>query len=432
MKGFGGDDTIFGGDGDDTISGGDDNDVLVGGSGGDSILTGGAGNDLLVGGNQGNIYPTSGDTASTGGDTLDGGDGNDTLYGNTGSDTLLGGAGDDELFGEWGADSLTGGDGADTLDGAAGGDTLSGGSGNDALSGGDGNDVFQYSPGDGLDTISDFNAGNTGTLDDGNATNNDFIDLSAYYDDIWELQDDYADDGILNQSNAGNVIGDTTVDYANNTSFDTNGTPDDEGIAFTGQSADGSSFTQENTGVICFAKRTLIATPKGDVPIETLKPGDLVLTRDNGPQPLVWTGQRHVSQEELRQNERLRPIEIKPQLIQSHAPLIVSRQHGLLLRVDGEETLVRAIHLTKLRHTGARVLNGVREVTYCHLMFEAHQIVFAAGAPSESFHPGPHALDTLERGVRDELLAMFPSQPAALAREFGVFKDLRDALLQVA
>ena len=38
--------------------------------------------------------------------------------------------------------------------------------------------------------------------------------------------------------------------------------------------------------VICFTPRTLIATPRGARPIETLKVGDLVMTRDHGMQPM--------------------------------------------------------------------------------------------------------------------------------------------------
>lgn len=128
---------------DNTIYGTDRQDSLEGGAGNDSISA--LGDDDYLGGGAGH-------------DTLDGGDGNDTLEGGTGNDMLYGGAGND---------LLAGGDGDDWLDGGTGNDTLSGGTGNDTLTGGDGNDRFIYTPGDGHDTITDFNFGNTGTLDDG-------------------------------------------------------------------------------------------------------------------------------------------------------------------------------------------------------------------------------------------------------------------------
>ncbi len=77
-----------------------------------------------------------------------------------------------------------------------------GGGGADTLTGGRGNDTFIYTADGSVDTITDFNAGNIGSLDDGDASNNDFIDLSRYYGKISDLRADFNDDGILNQSNA--------------------------------------------------------------------------------------------------------------------------------------------------------------------------------------------------------------------------------------
>jgi hypothetical protein len=55
---------------------------------------------------------------------------------------------------------------------------------------------------------------------------------------------------------------------------------------------------------------------------------------------------------------------------------------------------------------------GKRQVTYIHLMFEDHQILFAAGIPSESFYPGPAALHMLSGGSRESLFAVFPKLDA--------------------
>lgn len=140
-----GDDEFVGGAGDDVLDGGEGNDLLQGGEGADR-LSGGNGADLLFGDN--------------GDDVLDGGDGDDQLHGGMGDDLLSGGAGQDTLFGGSGADELDGGEGADTLFGSLGNDVLRGGAGNDTLSGGSGADRFVYdAPGQGIDTISDFGAG---------------------------------------------------------------------------------------------------------------------------------------------------------------------------------------------------------------------------------------------------------------------------------
>jgi Ca2+-binding RTX toxin-like protein len=506
LDGGSGNDLIFGGDGNDTLVAGNNTgagDTLVGGNGDDILidsfwnatLDGGTGDDIIqvgygsatvIGGedvsgtdydrlsfelsNDAATVTFTGDEAGVYSD-LDGDSGTfiqiegvngsnladsmdatlDSsgvfLAGRGGDDTLLGGSGDDILTGEEGNDSLVGGDGADvvigdegsdTLLGGAGDDFLEGGLGNDSLTGGEGNDWFNYSSGDGLDTISDFNTGNTGALLDGDTTNNDFTDLTGFYDSIFEVWADQADDGILNQSNTIDTKGNTT-DYSDNAQFGSG-----QGIVFTGATADNTFFTTDNTGVVCFSKGTMILTEKGDVPIERLSPGDLVITRDNGPQPLVWVASRKLGTADLAQAPKLRPIRIAPELIGAHAPLIVSPQHAVLFRTDGgDETLIRATHLARMRGGKARVMQGCRSITYFHLAFERHQIIFANGAATESFYPGPQAVQGLAMNARTELAALFPElEPARaqdtyghLARPVARYRDLPDqlgALSQVA
>ncbi|WP_139210042.1 Hint domain-containing protein [Palleronia pelagia] len=374
-------DSITGDAADNVLLGGGDADTISGGDG-DDYIDGGAGDDVL--------------STGLGQDTLIGGDGNDTLTNAAGDDSLVGGAGNDSLVATDGNDTLEGGDGNDTLDGGADDDSLTGGLGDDSLTGGTGDDIFVYAPGDGNDTITDFNTGNTGTLSDGDSANNDFIDLSAFYDDIWELQGDQADDGILNQSNSTDING-NAVDYSDNTSMGSGS------LTFSRASADGSSFTSENTGVVCFAARTRIETGRGNVPIEDLRVGDLVITLDDGPQPIEWIGSRRVSRHELAARENLRPILLKRGCLELKRDLLVSPQHGMLVG----DNLVRAKHLVKhLR--GCRIAHGKRHVTYFHLMLAKHQILFAEGVPSESFYPGPTAVKMMSPRARDSLFETFP------------------------
>jgi len=48
------------------------------------------------------------------------------------------------------------------------------------------------------------------------------------------------------------------------------------------------------------------------------------------------------------------------------------------------------------------------KITYYHLLFDAHEIVYAEGAPSESFHPGVVGMSSLEEDVREEVYDLFP------------------------
>jgi hypothetical protein len=156
----------------------------------------------------------------------------------------------------------------------------------------------------------------------------------------------------------------------------------------------------------CFAAGTPILTPDGEVPVECLVPGDIVVTLDHGPQRVIWAGQRKVSG-----LGRHAPIRFAAGAIGNSVPLEVSPQHRMLIRgwraelLFGEpEVLAAACHLVD----GDRISRAPRDsVTYVHLMFDRHEIVHAAGVPSESFNPGADILRE-NRTMRAELAELFP------------------------
>ena len=305
-----------------------------------------------------------------------------SLSGGDGDDSIDGGGGDDNLHGDAGRDTLIGGDGNDTLDG---------GQDDDQLTGGDGDDVFVYSGGH--DTITDFNAGNTGPLDDDDTTNNDFIDLSGYYDKIFDLRADYEDNGILDQSNF------ETTDYTYNSKFE------DGSLKFIGVQA--QHFTYDNTGVVCFGKGTAIRTPRGDVLVEDLRVGDLVTTMDNGPQKIRWINTRSYDAGQMQKGSHLHPVLIKRGTFGAERDLLVSQQHGVLVGQSGD-SFARAKHLADAAK-GVRIAKGKKSVTYVHLMFDDHQVIFAENVPSESFYPGPMALTQMSKPHRAAFSKVLPA-----------------------
>lgn len=280
-------------------------------------------------------------------------------------------------------------------------DTLDGGTGDDVITGGLGDDLFRYSVGDGHDTITDFN---TGTLTDGNSANNDFIDLSTYYDHLSELWADFDDDGVLNQSNATDLLG-NAVDYTNNTQYGVN-----DSLTFTGGTAGASFFNAENTGVICFVEGTLIETARGSVPVESLTVGDKVQTVDDGWQPVLWIGQRRLSGKMLRDRPEQAPVLIPRNRLGNSVDVRVSPLHGLLLgpaQGQPEEAFARAKHL--VGHIGGvRQMRGLRSVRYVHFLLPQHGIVFAGGLRSESFYPGFEALRAVRPKALRRLLSVLP------------------------
>ncbi len=431
LEGRGGNDSILGGSGADTLSGGDGQNTITGDAGGDSLignatdassftmLEGGAGADTIDGTT--GVYDVASYYHSASGVTLDltdaavevGGDAaGDSLVGieqldgsNTANDTIIGGT-EAMILKGWGGDDIVTANRASgaQLEGGTGSDTLTGGAGDDVLIGGLGNDHLNYTVGGGADTISDFNTGNTGTLSDGDSNNNDFINLSSFYDNLSELYADQADDNILNQSNATDTKG-RSVDFSDNVQFGAG-----DSLTFSGASADNTSFTFENTSVVCFGAGTLILTPSGEVPIERLRCGDLVVTLDNGPQPILMIASRHLRAADLLNAPKNRPIQIKAGALGNTRDLVLSPQHAVAVRgpLSGEERLLRATHLEKTDTKGVRIMKGCRNIRYYHLVFERHELLFANGLAAESFWPGPRALQSLQPGFREELLLSFP------------------------
>lgn len=168
--------------------------------------------------------------------------------------------------------------------------------------------------------------------------------------------------------------------------------------------------------VICFTSGTRILTNRGPRAIDDLREGDLVTTRDNGVQPLRWIGRRTVPA-----TGAAAPVRIARGALDNDADLLVSPNHRMLIEAAAadlwfaeREILVPAKFLTDW--PGISHAPG-GSVTYVHILFDRHEVVFANGAPSESFLPGPEALKTLCRHTQQEILALFPQLRVTAAND---------------
>ncbi len=173
---------------------------------------------------------------------------------------------------------------------------------------------------------------------------------------------------------------------------------------------------------ICFCSGTLIDTPDGPRAIETLSPGELVLT-DQGPLPVRWIGHRQVQTSEMAQYSELRPVCIAKGAIGDGLPsadVMVSANHrvqisgwAVELAMGQESALIAAKHLTD--RPGIDTVMPDHAVTYIHLLFDSHRLVTTSGLISESFAPGPVGLATLnprDREIVDQI-ALSPSPAEA-------------------
>ena len=189
------------------------------------------------------------------------------------------------------------------------------------------------------------------------------------------------------------------IDYSNDGMIDP-GSAEPADAAF---SAANNIFS----GVVCFAKGTLIETENGPLPIEVLRAGDLVRTLDNGLQEIRWIGSTTV-----RGTGGNTPIKFRAGALGNVRDLLVSPNHRMLvtgakaqLLFGMDQVLVAAKHLIDDR----MIRPAPREmVQYFHFLFDRHEIVFAEACPAESLHPGKETFKVIDKKARREILDYFP------------------------
>ncbi len=378
-------------------------DIVEGGAGNDAISSGLA-DDTVFGGDGADYI-----RGDEGNDELHGGEGDDIIKGLDDNDKIYGDEGDDNLFGDNGDDVVIGGDGNDNMGGGDGDDTLCAGDGDDSLFGGEGSDVFHI----------EATGGDTNTVE-GDAS----AELFGFAQGASPASDDDID--VLR------IGGEVTITLDNGTVL--NGTPGDDFDLGALGSETGTAVLADGTTVnfneietiqvvepsdpdacICFTPGTMVATAMGERPVESLKVGDTVITRDNGLRKIAWIGHKSVDPMMLHAHPELRPVTIKAGSLGNNMPdrdIMVSPNHRMLmanemtsLLFDESETLVAAKHLVgKAGVTRAMVPS----TTYIHILFETHEVVLANGAWSESFQPGDYSMNGLETGQRTEILHLFP------------------------
>ncbi len=163
----------------------------------------------------------------------------------------------------------------------------------------------------------------------------------------------------------------------------------------------------------CFLTGTQILTSRGYHPVETLRAGDRIMTVDQGMQPLIWAGARALTLSAMADPD-LRPIRIPAGSLAPglpHCDLYLSPNHCLALDHPAcnllfhqPQVLASVKSMLGFRGIGHRPIAA--PVTYHHLLFERHQIIWANGAPSESLYPGPLAISAFGDKEQAEIQAV--------------------------
>ena len=172
----------------------------------------------------------------------------------------------------------------------------------------------------------------------------------------------------------------------------------------------------ESGWVICFTPGTRIRTPDGLVLVEDLREGDRVQTKDNGAQEIMWKGSRRMTGARMFAMPHLRPARIKTGALGVERPdeeLLVSPSHRML--IQGPEAMA-LFNTPEILLAAKDPINGttitvdvtVSEVTYIHMLLPDHQILWANGVETKSFHNANATLSVLDATDRVRLLAQFP------------------------
>jgi Hint domain len=169
---------------------------------------------------------------------------------------------------------------------------------------------------------------------------------------------------------------------------------------------------------VCFMADTLIQTPDGKTPVQELKIGDRVLTREGQSVPVRWIGRQTIASQFM--DELHKPIRVKAGAFQDNVPcrdLVVSPAHALLV----DDVLIQA---------GALVndVSIVREhdvpdvFSYYHIEVDDHSLILAENTPAETF------VDNVDRANFDnwdEYLALYPEGKAVIEMPYPRAKAYR-------
>jgi hypothetical protein len=142
--------------------------------------------------------------------------------------------------------------------------------------------------------------------------------------------------------------------------------------------------TNTITALPCFVEGTLIRTPHGDLPVEMLKVGDLVVTSSGAPRSVKWLGYREINCRAHADPRSVFPIRIAADALGPNRPsqdLYLSPGHSVCVDLVGE-VFIPAGYLIN----GATIAQiEVDEVSYWHVELDSHDVLLANNLPAESY-----------------------------------------------
>ncbi|MEO6839708.1 MAG: Hint domain-containing protein, partial [Bradyrhizobium sp.] len=148
------------------------------------------------------------------------------------------------------------------------------------------------------------------------------------------------------------------------------------------KSISATSLPTLQVGTACYCPGTLILTDCGEVAVEILSIGDVVMTMSGAARPIKWIGRRSYAGRFAFGQKDILPICIKTGALDENTPrrdLWISPHHAMYL----EGVLIEARDLVN----GISVVQAetVDQVEYFHIELETHDVLVVEGSFSESF-----------------------------------------------
>ena len=175
---------------------------------------------------------------------------------------------------------------------------------------------------------------------------------------------------------------------------------------------EGNDFTIDDIALneaACYLRGTGVATTRGEIAIENLAVGDLVLTASGAPRPVVWVGRRRIEVSRHPDPAAVQPVLIRAGAFAEGLPrrdLWVSPGHNIAC--DG--VLIPAAALVNGRSV---VQVPKQRVEYWHVELETHDVILAQGLPAESY------LDTGNRAAFENGGAFIEAHPDLRPRHWA-------------
>ena len=185
---------------------------------------------------------------------------------------------------------------------------------------------------------------------------------------------------------------------------------DSYGYATAGQEGLISATDLEEMNVLgyclsCFVTGTRIATLRGEVAVEDLREGDLVMSRFGGAVPVRWIGHRRLDCRRHPRKQDVWPVRVTAGAFGPGRPrrdLRLSPDHAVF--VEGV-----LIPIRYLINDATIIQEPAGELTYWHVELPLHDVLLAEGLACESY------LDTGNRGAFDN-----GSAPTVLHPDFAL------------